>query len=283
MENMENLLLSYLSILQSLIHKENENPTLSIERKKSLNVEKNALLSLIGKWTSLPKTEQIIPFHAIDEPFKIPSFVISLPKRSDRRIQFQKDISHPLSPLLDIRTMNAINGQFLPVHNKLYRQWVGDWNYKHLPSKQLHGVVGTAISHLKCFRFMIDHSIPYMLIFEDDATFRSNKYRQKFMSEIRHIIQHLPSTFSILYLNHWNTPRTTYNELFDSIPGSTAEAYIIHLSFATELYHFHMKKGSLGAIDKHMEICRNETNHPPFLVVKDPYFIQRDRRDSDIR
>lgn len=160
---------------------------------------------------------------------------------------------------------------------------VNPWNYKNLSEKTLRCVIGCCQSHLVCYKKIInDDNNKYAIIFEDDCCFIKNKETGS-----NHYLKKLPipEKFGIIWLNDW---RNSIDDKFIDnnydlvISGAkTTEAYIVSKEFAKILYDKNIN--NIGAIDAH--IGQVYSIHPeyPCFNIKSNLFIQRDRKDSDIR
>ena len=273
---MEELYDSYIKILHVVLT--SSSSLLSPEEKEKKQREHDHLVSIRGRWD-----ERMFPRRIqFKSKKKIPAFVINLNKRWDRYQSFQQNVEKKIKSF-EFQRMDAVNGHELPIENKFYRTIIKPRNYQRIHKKLIYGETGCMMSHLKCYRYMIDHHIPYMAIFEDDACFRNKHESKRLEKDIQTLLYHLPTNFSILFLNEWDNFGTkNFNDYFYSVTNDrTLESYIISLSFAKALYEYGTMY--MDASDRNMPHCRDKYQLHPFLVVKQPYFIQVDRRNSDIR
>lgn len=209
-------------------------------------------------------------------------YVINLKKRPDRLTRFNTEVSQFL-PDINIETVEAIDGSILNPQDKFLLKNVNEWNFKHLPEKQLRGVIGCCMSHLKCLNKIMNSSENYAIIFEDDCVFRSEKHKKIANEFIKNM--KIPEKFGIIYLNEYaklTTKKSDFNDYEQIISGlQTAEAYIISREYAKIVYTNNIK--NIGAIDAHMAEMIPKYPEYPHFTLKDNLFIQYDRRDSNIR
>jgi GR25 family glycosyltransferase involved in LPS biosynthesis len=209
-------------------------------------------------------------------------YVINLKKRSDRLDRFVNEVAKFL-PDINIETVEAVDGSILNPQDKFLLKNVNEWNFKYLPEKQLRGVIGCCMSHLKCLNKIINGPDDYALIFEDDCVFRSDKHKKIANEFIKNM--KIPEKFGIIYLNEYaklSTKECEFSDYKQVLSGlQTAEAYIISKEYAKIVYTNNIK--NIGAIDAHMAEMISKFPEYPHYTLNDNLFIQYDRRDSNIR
>ena len=210
-------------------------------------------------------------------------FVINLKKRPDRLERFKNVVQYHLSSV-DIEVIEAQDGQLINLKNSFILKNVNEWNFKYLNEKTLRGVIGCCLSHLKCYKRVIDSNENYSIIFEDDCDVKKSD-----SININEIIKNLfiPEKFGIIFLNdydgggHKNIGIESLSQYNIITCAKTTESYIISKEFAKIMYYENIK--NIGAIDEHMSQLLSKYPEYPFYELKKPLFIQHDRRDSDIR
>jgi glycosyl transferase family 25 len=208
-------------------------------------------------------------------------YLINLKKRPDRLENFNTDVKKFL-PDVKIEIVEAIDGSILDLTDINLKNSVNPWNYTNLPEKVLRGVIGCCQSHLKCYKKIFESADKYAIIFEDDCYFIKDKenYANDFLKNLP-----IPEKFGIIWLNEWsNSVDLTYsNEHYELVNGGTktTEGYIISRDFAKILYDEII--GNIGAIDAHISQVYFKYSRYPSYNIKSNLFIQRDRKDSDIR
>lgn len=206
-------------------------------------------------------------------------YLINLKNRSDRLQRFKENVEKYL-PNISIELVEAVDGKKLNLNDKEFRKNVNEWNFKNLNDKCLRGVIGCCLSHLECYKKMIDENIDKAIIFEDDCYFINGKE-----SNANLIIKNIkfPEKFGIIWLNKWGTNNNkSINGLRPLINGQhTTESYIISKEFAKILYDNNIN--NIGAIDAH--ISQITKKYPIFscFTLDEDLFIQYNRADSDIR
>lgn len=205
-------------------------------------------------------------------------FVINLKKRSDRLEKFKKEVQNYLLSL-DIEVIDALDGSTIDLKNKFFLKNVNEWNFKYLDERTLRGVIGCCLSHLKCYKKIINSNEKYCVIFEDDCSLKKS-----FSINLNELI--IPKKFGIIFLNDWivksknidDQSLSEYNIIFES---KTTEAYIISKEFAKIMYDENVN--NIGAIDAHMKEVMLKYPQYIFYELKNSLFTQYDRRDSNIR
>lgn len=210
----------------------------------------------------------------------IPGYLINLYKRPDRLKRFQDKVRTYL-PDIQINIIEAIDGGTLDLNNEELIANVNPWNFKHLNQKTLRGVIGCCLSHLKCYKKIIDNSEPYAVIFEDDCYFIPGQ--ENMANDIIKNLK-LPNKFGVIWLNKWNTnmDSNVVNNLRLVLDGyKTCESYIVSKEFAKILYDENIK--NIGAIDAHIgQLFKKYPQYPCYAISND-IFIQFNRADSNIR
>ena len=210
-------------------------------------------------------------------------YLINLKKRPDRLEKFNQEVKIYL-PNIDIELVEAIDGTKLDLTNDELRKNVNQWNFKHLGEKQLRGVIGCCLSHLECYKKIIEdtNNNKYAIIFEDDCCFIKDK---EILAKDFLLSLPIPEKFGIIWLNEWdNTIDPNYsNENYNLVNGGskTTEAYIVSKEYAKVLYDENIH--NIGAIDAHMSQIYSRHPEYPNYNIKSNLFIQRNRIDSDIR
>ena len=208
-------------------------------------------------------------------------YVINLKKRPDRLERFQNEIGNQLTDI-NIEVIEAVDGSTLDLTDPNLINDINEWN-KHLPLKTLKGIVGCCLSHLKCYDIISKRDDKYAIIFEDDCWFRSEQHKEKANEFIKQLV--IPEKFGIIFLNKWDSGVHTKKNIdkdLNIITGvPTTEAFIINKDYAKILYDENIH--DIGAIDTHMgKLIYKYPDYPTYNLV-DELFIQRDRRDSNIR
>jgi len=210
------------------------------------------------------------------------AYLINLKKRPDRLNFFNANVKIFL-PDINIELVEAVDGNTLDINDITLKKNVNPWNYKNLREKSLRGVIGCCQSHLICYEKIINDPVnKYAIIFEDDCCFIKNKEfgSNDFLKNLP-----IPDKFGIIWLNEWhNSINKNFIDdnyyLVDS-GAKTAEAYIVSKEFAKILYYENIN--NIGAIDAHIEQVYSRHPEYPCFNIKSNLFIQRDRKDSDIR
>ncbi len=208
-------------------------------------------------------------------------YLINLEKRQDRFENFVNGVQK-LLPDIHIERVNAVDGSSLDLGSEDLKKRVNPWNFKYLGEKTLRGVIGCCLSHLDCYKKIIESNDKYVIIFEDDCVFIKDMEinSNDFLKNLP-----IPEKFGIIWLNDWGNSidNKFINEHYNLVSSGakTTEAYIISKEFAKILYDENIN--NIGAIDAH--IGQVYSRHPeyPCFNIKTNIFTQRDRRDSDIR
>jgi glycosyl transferase family 25 len=209
-------------------------------------------------------------------------YLINLKKRVDRLERFQNELGNAL-PDINIEVVEATDGSLLDLTDVTLRSDVNEWNFKHLSEKQLRGVIGCCLSHLKCYELIGNNDDKYAIIFEDDCWFKSEKHKKMANDFIKQL--NIPEKFGIIFLNKWSYKVKRVNRVdkdYDLITGPpTTEGYIISKEYAKILYDANIH--NIGEIDTHMgKLISKYPEYPTYQLV-DELFIQYDRKDSNIR
>ncbi len=205
------------------------------------------------------------------------SVVINLDRRPDRLQEFRLNIEPTLQSLgYDLEIQKAIDGQNIDLES--IRPRVHEWNFQYLNDKTLRGVIGCCLSHLQCYEQLVNSKDDFLLIFEDDCIPINSGL-------LKDLIFPLPEKFGIVYLNEYIPVvkgECEYNHL-DKIKSAsqTTESYIISREYAKLLYE--MCINNIGAIDACMSHAITTYTELPCYILKNPLFIQKNRRDSDIQ
>ena len=207
-------------------------------------------------------------------------YVINLKKRIDRLERFQNGVGNAL-PDVNIEVVEAVDGSLLDLKDITLRNDVNERDFKRLSEKELRGVIGCCLSHLKCYELIGNNDDKYAIIFEDDCWFKSDHHKKIANEFIKQLL--IPEKFGIIYLNKWHSRRVKrVDKDYDLITGSpTAEGYIISKEYAKILYDENIH--NIGAIDAHMGILIPKYPQYPTYQLVDELFIQYDRKDSNIR
>ena len=205
-------------------------------------------------------------------------YVINLKKRSDRLNRFINEVSVHL-PDINIEVIEAVDGNLLNLKDASIKKNVNKWNY-NLPEKMLRGVIGCCMSHLKCYDLISKSDDEYVIIFEDDCSFRTDKHKkiaQEYINKLE-----LPEKFGIIFLNKWPSKTIERVGKLNRISGApTTESYIISKEYAKILYKENIN--NIGAIDAHMSKLINKYPDYPSYQLVDELFIQYDRKDTNIQ
>lgn len=173
---------------------------------------------------------------------ELSKFVINLKRRPDRLEIFNKRV-----PFHDVTVINGFDGKYPQ------KETIAKEKYMMYKLKQLKpGELGVFISHMRIFQIMIDKSIPYAFIMEDDAIFCEG-FSEKFSK----VLDEMNRDIQIIFIGGRFTPEykmTNYLRFSDNIVKHdiksgkwistdmerTAHAYIIsnHLAqlFLNEFY-----------------------------------------------
>lgn len=209
-------------------------------------------------------------------------YVINLKKRQDRLERFQNEIGKQLTDI-NIEVIEAVDGSTLDLTDPNLINDVSTL-IRDFPDKILKGIIGCCLSHLKCYDIISKRDDKYAIIFEDDCWFRSEEHKKKANELIKQL--DIPEKFGIIFLNKWDYGGVKIIKNIDkdlnTITGvPTTEAFIINKDYAKILYDENIH--DIGAIDAHMgRYISKYPDYPTYNLV-DELFIQRDRRDSDIR
>lgn len=211
-------------------------------------------------------------------------YVINLKKRPDRLERFKKEVENNLKDI-NIEVVEAFDGKSIDFNNKFMLKNINKWNYDFLNERQLRGVIGCCLSHLKCFKKLINSNEKYCIIFEDDCIFRNENLKKNGNDFLKNI--NIPEKFGIIFLNEWNVKSSIkyikYNEdLKKIISGKkTTESYIISKDYAQILYNENIK--NIGAIDEHISMLISKYPDYPYFELNNNLFIQYDRTDTNIQ
>lgn len=207
------------------------------------------------------------------------SYVINLKKRSDRLTRFKNEVILYL-PDINIEVIEAVDGTLLNLKDDYIKKNVNKWNFINLSEKTLRGVIGCCLSHLNCYELISKNDDEYVIIFEDDCSFRSDNHRKIAQDYINQI--EIPEKFGIIFLNKWPAQPVERIGKLNRIKGApTSEAYIINKEYAKILYKEIIS--NIGAIDSRMsKIMRKYPEHPSYQLV-DELFIQYNRKDTNIQ
>ncbi len=209
-------------------------------------------------------------------------YLINMKSRPDRLQNFKNNVEKYL-PDINIELVEAADGKSLDLNDIELKKNINEWNFKYLNDKCLRGIVGCCLSHLKCYKKMIDENIDKAIIFEDDCIFRNDSYKNIILNETI-----IPEDCGIIWINYWeNTdycnikPSKYPNMSYLPNTAPTTEAYIITNKFAKILYNnIH---NDIGAIDVMIKQTFNKFSELNPYILKDPPFKQNNRSDSDIR
>lgn len=117
-------------------------------------------------------------------------YVISLERRPDRRVQFEKTAK--AAGIENYTFFSAIDAESLTYNNELIK-------YTDSPIKKRMGQVACRISHLEVIKLCKAENLPYAFIMEDDADvdpFISHKLPE--------VLKGLPENWDMLYLGAHN-------------------------------------------------------------------------------
>ena len=210
-------------------------------------------------------------------------FVINLKRRPDRLKRFVKNVQTHLSSV-DIEVIEAEDGNSIDLQDKFILENVNEWNFKFLRERTLRGIIGCCLSHLKCYKKIIDSNENYCIIFEDDCSVK------KSIVNLDEIIKKLviPEKFGIIFLNdEWSEKKRKDTHIkslsqYNTISyEKTTESYIVSKEFAKILYDENIK--NIGAIDAHMTQLSSKYREYTYYELKIPLFTQYNKRDTDIQ
>jgi glycosyl transferase family 25 len=209
-------------------------------------------------------------------------YLINLKKRNDRLERFNSIVTNNL-PFISIEVIEALDGTTLDFKDELLVERINNWALKNLNDKLLRGVVGCCISHLECIKRISNGDDNYAIVFEDDCVFKDLNKQNSCNDFLKNL--QIPEKFGVIYLNFYVKIPTIKcnNEYLNKVLSGyqTAESYIVSKDFAKIIYNENIN--NIGAFDAHLE--KSMLNNPdyPFYELKNNYFIQYNRRDSNIR
>ena len=295
-EKIENVVVNFINLEESpqlLKYKNklivsNKNKKKKKEKELMLNAKKLKLqdknLELNKINLNLFKKKQICE-NIIPKYFKlaphIKGYVINLKDRRDRLENFNYNIKNHL-PFISIETVDAVHGKDLDYSDPSFLERLDKEHFK-LINGISKGEVGCCLSHLKCYYKIINSNDDYAVIFEDDCIFKDEFYKKAANNFFKNL--KIPKNFGIIYLNYYNQNlvANTNNPLLNKIlfGNQTTESYIISKEYAKVLYNENINY--IGPIDLHLGESMNKNKIYPFYILKDNFFIQADRTDSNIR
>jgi GR25 family glycosyltransferase involved in LPS biosynthesis len=206
-------------------------------------------------------------------------YVINLKKRKDRLNKFKNEVSLYL-PKINISVIDAIDGSLINLNDEFYKKNVNKWNFDNLCDSVLRGVIGCCLSHLKCYELISKNDDEYVIIFEDDCIFRSNKHKKIAQESINNL--KFPEKFGIIFLNKSTTTQIEANGNLNRILyAPTTESYIINKEYAKILYKENIN--NIGAIDAHIGQMTCKYPEYPMYQLVNGLFIQYDSKDSNIQ
>lgn len=239
----------------------------------------------------------------------IEALTISLKRRHDRIEVMRK---HFEGSILDLNFQEGTDGKEIKLDEEL-RQRVHPWNFENLSEKELRGVIGCGLSHLKMWEKISKRPPGLYLVMEDDARY-IDRSSEKFLKQI---VRDAPEDADLIWLNDWERPPelsffrriwtsldrrsgsarlgTKLRRMFRSLGANfgkvtfkewsatiekTTEGYLLSPSYAKFLHNAIINH--LGAIDEHMRAAVKQSDGK-VLVVSPAVFTQDLAMGSDIQ
>lgn len=208
------------------------------------------------------------------------SYVINLDRRPDRYRRFCADMR-----MDGCTRVSAVDHRDIVWTDDL-RARVCEWNFRHIPNT-VKNVVACCLSHLSIWEVIRTLDVPYVAVFEDDATLIHGRRELDALP--------FPSEFGVIWLNDVieDVPKTTQSTVAtmdgDIVPHLhyqyTTEGYIITPAFAGRLCRD--ISNYLGAVDAHMAQVISKVEAETGTVVAfqawPPLICQFDRSDTDVQ
>lgn len=175
-----------------------------------------------------------------EEVLASPVYIINMDKSTERLALAQKRIQD--AGFQNIRRLSAVDATDTTVLLK-------EWGRYHTPPPrfdtkrdpefmQYPGKQGCFLSHVKLWREMIEHTIPYVLVFEDDIKFHPN-----WNPLAEQYFKNTPSDWELIYLGGQMDFSSQFH--IDEGPMYCTHAMMLTLSCAKSLYHalYNRKEG----------------------------------------
>ena len=175
---------------------------------------------------------------------------INLERRPDRKIKMEEIFRD--ENITDYSFFKAIDGRTIASDNKLLNL------FKHYNSSNRRvGAVGAALSHYTLWNNLINDTVEYYLILEDDVTLGSiHMAKSNFNDNVKKIISQMSDTVGFVYLGYILAERLKklYHHLYYDNNSYTVHkmektyvggfhGYIISKKMAQSLINYISKKG----------------------------------------
>lgn len=95
------------------------------------------------------------------------TYIINLERSVDRKNNMEEQCRK--LPFLDVEYINAVDGRSMNAEERAVAFDEKKFEKRYF-SKVLPGEIGCTLSHQKCYRKIVDESLPYALILEDDIS-----------------------------------------------------------------------------------------------------------------
>jgi len=205
-----------------------------------------------------------------------PCFVINLEKDVSKKLLMQDECKKVgINPIFT----NAIYGAHLS-NTEINKVYSKEDAVKYFNRELTKGEIGTALSHLHIYKYIVDKSIPYALVLEDDVELPDN------IKQLTNILYKLPNDWEIVLLGHhtgrsrtidtlasvWNQYKVDnkYRCIRFAEDPFGAYGYLISINGARKL----LKQFSL--IDRPIDHWNDKTVNlyginPSFIIVNDEF------------
>lgn len=159
----------------------------------------------------------------------IKTYIINLPKDTDRRISVTKELSK--ITCLDLEFVEAVNGKELG-EEKLGNLFDFKKSKKHKSNDLALGEVGCTLSHYECYKRLLASDQEFALIVEDDVGFIGNgpfgnllKNTVRYVNDDKPVVLQLFSFFDYIGKGF---PLTSGQKVYKTYKSTLATIYLIN-------------------------------------------------------
>lgn len=165
--------------------------------------------------------------------FKVKTYIINLPKDTERRVNILKELNK--ITCLDPELIEAVNG------NDLGREKLGEMfdfpkSEKYLSVDIALGEVGCTLSHFECYKKLLASDQNYALIVEDDIGFiGSGPFDDLLKKAIRYVEQDKPVILQLFSFFDYMGKGYTFDDkykVYKTFKTTSATIYLINKSAA---------------------------------------------------
>jgi len=174
--------------------------------------------------------------NTLDSKFySLPCFIVNIDRCKERYSFSYNNVKN--AGFTDIRRFKGIDAKV----DNLDEAWAihgsPRFNKADVNFNKMLGHQGCMLSHLHLWRHIIDNSLEYAIVFEDDVRFHCE------WQNIAHLyVHHTPADFDILYLGSQIEART--DARIAKVPVYCTHAYMISLAGAKKLYSLILNEAS---------------------------------------